>query len=56
MLLKSRIISRFIYKFVATSVRIKRIKLKSPNFGTFEVMEAESQAVLNTLTEHDGGI
>jgi predicted helicase len=29
------------------------IKLKGPHFDTIEVMEAESQAVLNTLTEHD---
>jgi hypothetical protein len=30
-----------------------KIKLKSRHFDTIEVMEAESQAVLNTLTEHD---
>jgi hypothetical protein len=29
-----------------------KIKLKSRHFDTTEVMEAESQAVLNTLTEH----
>jgi hypothetical protein len=29
------------------------IKLKGRHFDTIEVMEAESQAVLNTLTEHD---
>jgi hypothetical protein len=27
-------------------------KLKSLNFDTIEVIEAESQALLNTLTEH----
>jgi hypothetical protein len=30
-----------------------KIKLKSRHFYTTEVIEAESQAVLNTLTEHD---
>jgi hypothetical protein len=30
-----------------------KIQLKEPHFGTSEVIEAESQAVLNTLTEHD---
>jgi hypothetical protein len=30
-----------------------RIKLKRRNFYTIEVIEAESQAVLNALTEHD---
>jgi hypothetical protein len=30
-----------------------RIKLKGRHFDTVEVMESESQAVLNTLTEHD---
>jgi predicted helicase len=30
-----------------------KIKLKGHHFDTIEVMEAESQAVLNTLTEHD---
>jgi hypothetical protein len=30
-----------------------KIKLKDHHFGTNEVIEAESQAVLNTLTEHD---
>jgi hypothetical protein len=30
-----------------------RIKLKGRHFDTVEVMETESQAVLNTLTEHD---
>jgi hypothetical protein len=30
-----------------------KIKLKSRHFDTLEVLEAESQAVLNTLTEHD---
>jgi hypothetical protein len=28
------------------------IKLKGRHFDTIEAMEAESQAVLNTLTEH----
>jgi hypothetical protein len=30
-----------------------KIKLKGRHFDTIEVMEAESQAVLNTLREHD---
>jgi hypothetical protein len=30
-----------------------KIKLKDRHFDIIEVMEAESQAVLNTLTEHD---
>jgi hypothetical protein len=30
-----------------------KIKLKGRHFGTTEVMEAESQAVMNTLTEQD---
>jgi hypothetical protein len=30
-----------------------KIKLKGHHFNTTEVIEAESQAVLNTLTEHD---
>jgi hypothetical protein len=30
-----------------------KIKLKGLYFDTIEVIEAESQAVLNTLTEHD---
>jgi hypothetical protein len=30
-----------------------KIKLRGHHFDTIEVMEAESQAVLNTLTEHD---
>jgi hypothetical protein len=30
-----------------------KIKLKGYHFNTIEVIEAESQAVLNTLTEHD---
>jgi hypothetical protein len=30
-----------------------KIKLKGRNFDTTEVIEAESQAVLNTLTEQD---
>jgi hypothetical protein len=30
-----------------------KIKLKGHHFDTTEVMEAEWQAVLNTLTEHD---
>jgi hypothetical protein len=30
-----------------------KIKLKELHFDTTEVMEAETQAVLNTLTEHD---
>jgi hypothetical protein len=29
------------------------MKLKGRHFGTVEVIEAESQAVLKTLTEHD---
>jgi hypothetical protein len=30
-----------------------KIKLKSRHYDTTEVMEAESQVVLNSLTEHD---
>jgi hypothetical protein len=30
-----------------------KIKLKGNHFDAIEVIEAESQAVLNTLTEHD---
>jgi hypothetical protein len=30
-----------------------KIKLKGRHFDTIELIEAESQAVLNTLTEHD---
>jgi hypothetical protein len=30
-----------------------KVKLKGGHFDTTEVMEAESQAVLNSLTEHD---
>jgi hypothetical protein len=30
-----------------------KIKLKGCHFDTIEMMEAESQAVLNALTEHD---
>jgi hypothetical protein len=30
-----------------------KIRLKGRHFDTIQVMEAESQAVLNTLTEHD---
>jgi hypothetical protein len=30
-----------------------KIELKGRHFDTTEVMEAESQAVLNSLTEHD---
>jgi hypothetical protein len=30
-----------------------KIKLKGHRFDTIEVIAAESQAVLNTLTEHD---
>jgi hypothetical protein len=30
-----------------------KIKLNGSRFDTTKVMEAESQAVLNTLTEHD---
>jgi predicted helicase len=30
-----------------------KIKLKGRHFDTIEVMEAESQAVLSSLTEHD---
>jgi hypothetical protein len=29
-----------------------KLKLKGRHFGTIDVIEAESQAVLNTLTEH----
>jgi hypothetical protein len=35
------------------SVPRLKIKLKGRHFYAIEVMEAESQAVLNTLTEHD---
>jgi hypothetical protein len=35
------------------SVSRLKIKLKGCNFGTSEVIEAESQAVLNILTEHN---
>jgi hypothetical protein len=30
-----------------------KIKLKDRHFDTIEVIEAESQAMLNTLTEHN---
>jgi hypothetical protein len=30
-----------------------KIKLKGRHFDTFEVIEAESRAVLNTVKEHD---
>jgi hypothetical protein len=30
-----------------------KIKLKGPHFDTTEVIKAELQVVLNTLTEHD---
>jgi hypothetical protein len=30
-----------------------KVKLKGHRLNTIEVIEAESQAVLNTLTEHD---
>jgi hypothetical protein len=30
-----------------------KIKVKGRHFDTVEMIEAESQAVLNTLTEHD---
>jgi hypothetical protein len=30
-----------------------KIKLKGPHFDTVEVIKTESQAVLNSLTEHD---
>jgi hypothetical protein len=30
-----------------------KVKLKGRHFDTIEVMEAELQVVLNTLTEHD---
>jgi hypothetical protein len=30
-----------------------QIKLKGHHFNTTEIMEAQLQAVLNTLTEHD---
>jgi hypothetical protein len=30
-----------------------KIKLKGLHFDTVEVIEAESQVVMNTLTEHD---
>jgi hypothetical protein len=42
------IIDKLLYLFP----RLK-IKLKGRHFDTTEVMEAESQAVLNILTEHD---
>jgi hypothetical protein len=32
---------------------LMKIKLKGRHFDAVEVIEAESQAVLNTLTEHD---
>jgi hypothetical protein len=32
--------------------RLKKIKLKGHHFDTTEVIEAESQTVLNTLAEH----
>jgi hypothetical protein len=35
------------------SVPPVKIKLKGRHFDTTEVLEAESQAVLNSLTEHD---
>jgi hypothetical protein len=35
------------------SVSRLKINLKGRHFDTIEVIEAESQAVLNTLTEHD---
>jgi hypothetical protein len=34
-------------------IPLSKIKLKYRHFDTIEVTEAESQAVLNTLTEHD---
>jgi hypothetical protein len=34
-------------------IPLLKIKLKGRHFDTTEGMEAESQAVLNTLTEHD---
>jgi hypothetical protein len=33
-----------------------KIKLKGRHFGTIETIEAESQAVLNSLTEHGFGM
>jgi hypothetical protein len=38
--------------FFSSFPRLK-IKLKGRHFDTVKVIEAESQAVLNTLTEHD---
>jgi hypothetical protein len=38
--------------YVSLFLRLK-IRLKGRHFDTVEVIEAESQAVLNTLTEHD---
>jgi hypothetical protein len=38
----------YIFRF-----RQLKIKLKGRDFDTVEVIEAESLAVLNTLTEHD---
>jgi hypothetical protein len=38
--------------YLSLFLRLK-IKLKGRHFDTTEAMEAESQAVLNTLTEHD---
>jgi hypothetical protein len=38
--------------YLSLFLRLK-LKLKGRHFDTTEVTEAESQAVLNTLTEHD---
>jgi hypothetical protein len=38
--------------YLSLCLRVK-IKLKGRRFDTIEVMEAGSQTVLNTLTEHD---
>jgi hypothetical protein len=35
------------------SVSLLKLKLKGHHLDTSEVMDAESQGVLNTLTEHD---
>jgi hypothetical protein len=41
--------------YFSLSPRLK-IKLKGRHFDTIEVIEADSQAVLNTLTKHDFGM
>jgi hypothetical protein len=44
---------RLALPFSLFSVPPLKMKLEGRHFGTIEVIEAESQAVLNTLTEHD---